>query len=251
MEIFYGTVAFVLGLVVGSFLNVCIYRLPTGESVAAGRSHCMSCGHTLAWYDLFPVASWLFLGGKCRYCKAPISPRYAAVEVGNALLWLMAYRHFGPTPMLAVALCAISCLLVAALIDWDTGLIYDRFCVIIAALGVLAAFFDPGVPIPDRLIGAVCVSLPMLALALLTGGFGGGDIKLVAACGLLLGWKNALVAAFIAVTAGGLYACLLLLLKKAGKRSEIPFGPFIAAGEAAALLWGGDIIGWYLALYNI
>jgi len=248
MELFYGIVVFVFGLVFGSFLNVCIYRIPTGESVAAGRSHCMSCGRTIKWYDLVPVLSWCVLGGRCRFCGAKISPRYAAVELGNALLWLAAYGRYGLTLRAAVCAAAISVLIVAGLIDWDTKLIYDRFDIVIAALAVVSAFADTGIAPLSRLIGALCVSVPMLLLALFTGGFGGGDVKLAAACGLLLGWQNMLAAAFVSVVAGGAFAVCLLAAKKAGRGGEMPFGPFIALGVITALLAGDMMVGWYAAL---
>lgn len=239
-----------LGLAVGSFLNVCIFRIPAGESVVWGRSHCMACGHAIRWYDLVPVVSFLALRGRCRDCGARISARYPLVEAANAALWVLCALRFGVTFRGCASAAAVSVLIVAAGIDRDTGLLYDRFWMILAALGAASFFFVDPPSALSRVVGALCVSLPMLALALACGGFGGGDVKLCAACGLLLGWQAMLVAAALSALAGGAAAVVLLVGRKAGRRTQMPFGPFLAFGVIAGLLYGQEIAAWYASLLH-
>lgn len=194
--------ALLFGLVVGSFLNVCIYRIPLGISVAKGRSFCPACGEKIAWYDNVPLLSFLVLRGRCRRCGDRISPRYPAVEAANALLWLLCYLSHGYSAKTLLLCLALSALLVAAMIDRDTGIIPDRISVFLAALAC-CSLFAPGFPSPlARLGGALCVSVPMLLAALLWEGFGGGDIKLCAAFGLLAGWRLSLLAILFASVSG-------------------------------------------------
>lgn len=224
-------VVFIGGLCVGSFMNVLIYRLPRGITTVKGRSFCPDCGHTLRWYDLFPVFSYIFLGGRCRYCRAPISPRYAAIELLNALLWL-AYAHkfmLNPITMIAHFLFG-SALLCIIFIDAKHMLIFDRFNVAIALAGVLIAAdkyiyenlqhhhepFPQDITVIDRLIGAVCISGLFYLIALLSRWryMGGGDIKLTAAAGLVLGWKNMLGVLVIASFAGSVCSLALMAVDK-------------------------------------
>ncbi len=241
----------VVGLAVGSFLNVLIYRIPLGLSPAKGFSFCPRCSHRLYPVDLVPVVSHLLLGGRCRYCKEPIGWRYSAVELLNALCWLGAYLVHGPT---LTGLCyglACSCLLAAAGIDLDHGIIPDRFNLCIGGLGLLLAFFAPHPTWQQRAIGLVAVSLPLLVIAMLTGGMGEGDIKLFAACGLLAGWQLTLLSLLLASVLAAAIGGLLLAGGKADRKTPIPFGPFIAAGVILALLAGDALIGWYLSLLGV
>ncbi|WP_308753702.1 prepilin peptidase [uncultured Anaerotruncus sp.] len=241
--------ALLFGLVVGSFLNVCIYRIPLGISVAKGRSFCPSCGEKIAWYDNVPLLSFLVLRGRCRRCGARISPRYPAVETANALLWLLCCLSHGYSAGTLLLCLALSALLTAAMIDRDTGIIPDRISVFLAALAC-CSLFTPGFPSPlARLGGALCVSVPMLLAALLWDGFGGGDIKLCAAFGLLAGWRLSLLAILFASVSGAAWAVFLLLRRGAGRKTAFPFGPFLAAGMGLSLLWGEELIGWYLSLF--
>mgnify|MGYP001423312765 CR=1 FL=1 len=242
---------FVLGTVVGSFLNVCIYRIPLHITVVKGRSFCPRCKKTLKWYDMFPVVSWLVLRGRCRFCGQPISPRYPVIEAANGLLWLLAWQSFGWQWAAAAACLSLSALLCAAMIDHDTGEIPDGisiFLLVLAGLAMLA----PGYPVGRlaRLAGLAAVSLPMLVLAVWKGGFGGGDVKLCAAFGLLWGWQRSLLAALIAAVAGAAWG-VVLLRRGAGGKTAFAFGPFLALGMAVAVLWGGGIIGWYLGLLGL
>lgn len=248
MEAFLFVYVLFVGLIFGSFLNVLIYRIPLGLDVVKGRSFCPNCNHKLNWLDLFPVFSFLFLKGKCRYCNSPISPRYPAVEMLNALCYVGVYLIFGIHISALVYWVICSCLIVLSFIDLDKGLIPDRFNIIIGACGILMAVFVRDLPLLDRIIGLAAISIPVLVIAILTGGMGMGDVKLLAACGFLLGWKLIVFAFLTASVTAAVYAVIMMIRKAAHKNSEIPFGPFIAAGVLSAIFFGNSIITAYLNL---
>jgi len=254
----YTALAAVFGLMIGSFLNVCVYRIPKGESAAKGRSYCPSCRHTLAFFDLVPVLSWVFLRGKCRYCKAKISPRYAAVELLTAACYAAAFV-FSAGYYSAVLNCMLaSVLIVLALIDWDTREIYDTLPVLILVLAALNLFLSGGEirfsfdrEFILKVAGFFAASLPMLAIACFTGGFGGGDIKLMAAAGLYLGAPNIALAFFIGALFGSVYGIAQVLQKKADRKSAFAFGPFLSLGIFVSALFGSRIIDFYLRLFGL
>lgn len=249
-EFLMATAALVLGLVVGSFLNVCIYRIPLGITVVSGRSFCPSCKKTIAWYDLVPVLSFLVLRGRCRSCGSPISPRYPAVELLNGLLWLLCCLFHGFTPRALVLALGLSALVVAGFIDHDTGLIPDRLSVFLLLLAA-ASLFLPGFASPlSRVLGLLIPALPMLLAAKLFGGFGGGDVKLCAAFGALAGLPLSLLAALLSSVTGAAYGLLLVKKKGAGRKTAFPFGPFLALGMGAALLFGERLVSFYLSLFS-
>ena len=242
---------FLLGACFFSFLNVVVWRLPRGESLIHGRSHCPACGRVLTAWELVPCFSFLLLRGKCHGCGAGIPGRDFWVEVLGGVLFMGCSARFGGEGLRAcLAFAVLFILTVVALMDWDTMEIYDRFHVAILVCAVLALRLFPEVSLVERIIGAFCVSLPMLILSLLiSGAFGGGDIKLMFALGLFLGWKNTLLAAFFAVLTAGAYAFMLLAQKKAGRKDHFPFGPFLCLGAAIALFFGNNILSWYLSLW--
>ncbi len=246
----------VLGLCIGSFLNVVIYRLPRGMSLAKPDSHCTSCNYFLKWYDNIPVLSYLLLGGKCRKCKAKISPRYMLVEIFTCLCYLAsAFLFWKSSPVYAV-LCALTCsiLICVFFIDLEHLIILDRFHIFIAILGIVAIFFDGFTFWYDHFIGCLVGGGVFLLiyfgaiLALKKEGLGFGDVKLAFATGLLLGWQKFLLAILLA----SILACLVLIpikyAKNHSKHTEYPFGPFIAFGVLVALLFGAKIISWYISL---
>lgn len=243
---------FVNGLLVGSFLNVVIYRLPLGLSIVRGRSHCTHCNEVLRAVDLIPVASYVTLRGKCRYCGGPISPRYPAVELANALLWSGVVILFNGLNAEAAAMAAVSsCLLAVGFIDWEHQIIPDSLNLIIALAGLLLLFKTDRLTAYDRLIGAVCVSVPLLLIALVSRGraMGGGDIKLTAALGFCLGWRLMLLTLFLS-TVGGTILLLLLRPTRWALGRRVPLGTFLAAAGIAAILFGGDLINWYLFMLS-
>lgn len=246
-DIFYITMYFLYGIVIGSFLNVCIYRLPMKLSVAKGRSFCPSCNHTLKAIDLIPIASYLFLGRKCRYCKGKISARYCFVELLTGILFVAVYLKMAAT-WLSVIYCLAACVLVTlSFIDIDTKEIPDRMHIFILALCIPTIIIENN--LASHLIGLVAVSVPMLIIAYFTGGFGGGDIKLMAVAGLLIGVYPVVFAFFAGAFFGALYGIYLLIAKKADRKAAFSFGPFLSVGIFVAMLYANDVISWYIGLF--
>ena len=213
--IIFVVLTFILGAVIGSFLNVVIIRVPRHEPIsgAHNRSHCMSCGHQLGTLDLVPIFSYIFLGGKCRYCKAKISPRYWVVELITACAFTLSLLTLGLTVYLLMAFVLAAALVVASGIDIDRMEIPYGCSIVITVLGIIAtvmSVFTGDMPWYDHLIGAAAVSVPFAILAMF-GAMGGGDVQLMAAAGLLLGWKNVIPAAAIGIVLGAIGGSLELL----------------------------------------
>lgn len=200
--------AFILGSVIGSFLNVVILRTPLKQSIVVNRSHCMTCGNQLKNIDLIPIFSYIFLGGKCRFCKSKISPRYWIVELLTALMYVAAVCLLGVSVELLYALVLIPVLIVASGIDIDHMQIPYTCSIIIAVLGIISIFTD-GRPWHEHLLGAVAVGVPFAILAML-GAMGGGDAQLMAAAGLLLGWRI-VPAAAIGIILGAIFGSISLI----------------------------------------
>ena len=222
------------GIVIGSFVNVLILRLPIKESITLKRSHCMTCGHTLSWYELIPLFSYLFLGGKCRHCKAHISVQYPIVEAANGIT-LETFLY---------CLCA-SALLALSVIDWRTQEIPLGFNIFILILGLVRLFTDIS-NWSQYVIGLFAVSVFLLLINLVTKGrgIGHGDIKLMAATGLLMGWKLITVAFIMACIIGTVVHLIRMAVKKAGRK--LAFGPYLSMGIFIAMIWGEQLVSWYL-----
>ena len=238
---------FIFGIVIGSFLNVCILRIPKHETIVTERSHCMSCGYQLSWYDMVPVFSWLFLGGKCRKCKAPISPQYPIVEAANGLLYVLIFLVKGFT-WEAILYCLLaSALLVLSVIDWRTYEIPVGINIFILILGILRVITDYR-NWWNYLIGFLCVSIFLYLLFLISKGraIGGGDIKLMAAAGLLVGWKQIILAFLLGCILGAIIHLIRMRVSKADH--VLAMGPYLSVGIFIAALWGNQWIGWYLSL---
>ena len=241
---------FLFGIVVGSFLNVCIYRLPKGESIVKVPSHCMSCGAQLRWYDLVPLFSYLFLRGRCRKCKAAISKQYPIVEALNGTLWVIVFVINGINEMSIVYCLMTSALLTLSVIDLRIFEIPVGINIFLGILGIVAIIIDKEQWF-SHMIGAVCVSGFLLILYLLTQGkaIGGGDIKLMAACGLLLGWQKIILAFLLGCILGSIIH--LFRMKLTGEGHVLAMGPYLAAGIFLAALFGQQWIAWYLTLLGI
>ena len=239
------TIAF--GLCVGSFLNVCIFRIPREESIVTGPSHCMSCGERLKWYELIPVFSFLMQGGRCRHCKAKLSPQYPLIEAANAAGWVVCLFVKGFSIEFFLGCALFSALLTLAVIDARTMEIPFGINVFIFILGLVRLFTDLN-NWPLYLIGFAAVSGFFLLVYLITGGrgIGGGDIKLMAAAGLLLGWKNILLSLMIAAIVATVVHLIRMAIVKAGKM--LAFGPYLSIGIFIAFLFGDIVINWYLSL---
>ncbi len=238
-------IIFTYGIVIGSFLNVCIYRIPKQESIVKVRSHCMSCGYELKWYDLVPLFSFLFLGGKCRKCKTKLSVQYPLIEALNGGLYVLVFAVFGWTVETLLYCLLFSALLALSVIDFRTYEIPVGFNVFILALGLIRVATDYANWL-EYVIGLFCVSLFLYILYICSKGraIGGGDIKLMAACGLLLGWKNILLALMLGCIIGSVIHLLRMRFSKA--EHVLALGPYLSAGVAIAALWGEEMTTWYL-----
>lgn len=238
---------FIFGIVVGSFLNVCIYRLPLRESIITAPSHCMTCGAKLKWYDMVPVFSYLILGGKCRNCKAKISMQYPLIEALNGVLWVLVCAVNGLNLMSGVYCLMTSALVVLAVIDFRTFEIPFGINVFLGVLGVIATVLDKSAW-SSHVIGALCVSAVLLILYVISHGsaIGGGDIKLMAACGLILGWQRILLAFLLGCILGSVIHLIRMRFSKQGH--VLAMGPYLSMGIFLAALFGNAWISWYLGL---
>ncbi len=243
---------FIIGLMVGSFLNVCIYRIPLEKTIVKGRSYCPSCEKLIPWYLNVPLLSYLILGGKCKYCKAPISPVYPFVELLNAFLVLFSFLIYGFTLTALFLSILFSILIVVSFIDLRHQIIPDGLVVSLLLLAVVHAVYRIGIlndPWQLYLIGFFAASIPLLILGLIyPDGLGGGDVKYMAAAGLFTGWKLILLALFLGNIVALFYFIVLFLKKKASRGTRIPFGPFLSIGIVLALLFGYKLIEIYLGM---
>ncbi len=241
---------FLFGLVIGSFLNVVIGRLPAGRSLVYPGSACPACGASIHWYDNVPVLSWLWLRARCRSCHAIISWRYPVVELATAILFALAAHQVGPARDLVPALLLLSALIAITFIDLDHQLIPD----VITLPGIIAGAALSVALHPERWLDTVLGvviggGLFFVIIVASGGGMGGGDMKLGAMMGAFLGWKLVLLAILLGVLAGGAVAIALLTTGSKGRKDPVPFGPFLALGAVLSLLWGNDLLGWYLSRF--
>ncbi len=247
-----GAGLFVLGAMVGSFLNVCAWRLPKGRSLWTPGSACPACAHPIRWYDNVPILSFLFLQGRCRDCQAPIAWRYPIVELGAALLFALAYSQIGLEWPLAFVLIFLSALTVITVIDLEHQLIPDRVTLPAIMAGFAGSLLAGRPSWLDSLLGILVGGGIIYAiirgsrLILGVDGMGGGDVTLAAMIGAFLGWKLLLLGLFLAVLVGAAVALALLAAGRKGGKDPIPFGPFLALGGAVSLFWGKEILQWYL-----
>ena len=237
-------IVFILGLLIGSFLNVCIYRIPLKEDIAVERSHCMKCGHVLSWYELIPLFSWIIQGGKCRACKAKISIQYPLVELGNALAWMAVLYIWGVQWVTILYCLCTSCMIVISVIDERTQEINLGLNIFIFILGVVRLILD----YPHwyyYFIGMFAVSIPFLIIVIVSKerAMGLGDVYLMAAAGLLLGWKHVILATVIGCVLGSLIHILRMKISK--KERVLAFGPYLCTGIYLTILFGTPIINWY------
>lgn len=242
---------FVIGSCIASFINVVIYRVPLGINIAKGRSFCPKCHRTLKPYDMIPVLSWFILGGKCRFCKEPISKRYPIIEFVGGVLGVLCFYHYGINGMTLISFSLSMVLLAITMIDLDTMTIPNSLVICCVVIAILSIMFH-NISMVDRVIGFLIISVPMYVMNLIIPDcFGGGDIKLIAVCGLLLGWVDLLVGMFIAVVIAGVYAGYLMITHKVDKKEHIAFGPYICFGVFVALLYGQNILNFYLGLFGL
>lgn len=242
----------IFGLVIGSFLNVCICRIANEESIAFPPSHCTNCGYELKAKDLIPVLSYIFLGGKCRSCKEKIYIQYPIVEILNAILYIAIYLKFGFTLNLFKFCLFASLLIVIGFIDFKTKYVYNSTVVFGVVSGILFAVLEwmETKSIPWNYIAGAFIGFGIIYLiVILTRGMGEGDIDIALICGLFLGIKGILVTLFLAIILGGIVATIILIFKLKERKAEIAFGPYLAIGGIIACLYGNSIIDFYLKLF--
>lgn len=250
MEVFICSLAIIYGLIIGSFLNVLILRIPAGEDFVMERSHCTSCGYPLAWYDMIPVFSYLCLKGKCRKCKEPISIQYPIIEALNALLYFLIFYANGFNYYSVIYCFVTSALIVISVIDFRTYEIPFGLTAFIGVLGIVCTAMDYH-HIPLHIIGMCSVGLVLEILFVVSGGnwIGGGDATLMMAAGLVLGWKKIVAAFFIACILGAVIHSIRMKVSHADH--VLALGPYLAMGIYFMMVFGDIFINWYLGLLGL
>lgn len=236
------------GLLIGSFLNVLILRIPAGENVVTSPSHCMRCGKKLRWYELVPVFSWLFLRGRCGCCKSSISVQYPFVEAATGMLYAVIYLRYGFSVETLIYWSMTSALLALSVIDFRTYEIPPGFNIFLLLVGIARVATDID-GWAQYIIGFFIVSIFLLLVWIISGGrgVGGGDIKLMAACGLILGWKLIIIAFFAGCILGSVVHLTRMAVK--GEGPVLALGPYLSVGVFLAALWGGALLNAYMSLF--
>lgn len=248
---------FLLGLVIGSFLNVCIYRIPRKESIVFPASHCTKCDHPLKWYDLVPVFSFLFLRGKCRYCKEKITPRYALVELLNGIMYMILFYFFNLSIDFIFYAIITSVLIIITFIDLEHMEIPNVLVLIllitsIVHKGINYFIFDIDFKLLSSILGLLVSSILFLLIIVVSkGGMGGGDMTLIGALGFILGFKKIILTIALSFLLGAIISVFLLLSRIKSRKDPIPFGPFIILGFFITLFWGDLMISWYINTFFI
>jgi leader peptidase (prepilin peptidase)/N-methyltransferase len=256
-KIYLSIVIFLFGLIVGSFDNVAIYRIPEGKSLVSPRSFCPDCKTTIAWYDNIPLISYIVLRGRCRHCGKNIPIRYPLVELTSGLLFLAVFAKldFSWSTLLFPYLYMVTVLIIVSVIDLERQIIpnkvmYPSIAVGIIAMGLVALVEGSASILWDSLKGFAVGGVPLALLALiLPRGMGMGDAKLAAFTGIFLGWKSQLIAFFFSFLLGSIAGVAMMMAGKKDRKSRIPFGPFLAAGALISLFWGSAIWNLYRGLF--
>ena len=247
-------VVMLLGLCIGSFLNVCIYRLPIEESIGFPPSHCTSCGYKLKLYDLIPVLSFVILKGKCRGCKEKISFQYPIIELINGIIYLLIYLQYGVSMNTLKYMLLTSIMIVIGMIDFKTMYVMTSTTIFAGLAGsafIIFQWVTEGKFPLDNIIGAI-IGLGFIGfIFVLTLGnaMGGGDLEIAFVIGLFLGVKATIFMLFMAFIIGGIVSVYLLIKKTKGMKSQIPFGPYLAMGAIIAIFLGEKLINLYLETY--
>ena len=249
-QLFEVSIVAFFGLLIGSFLNAVIHRVPRKQSIVSPGSQCPSCGYALRWYDNIPVLSYVMLGGRCRRCRKPISIRYPIVELITAVVFVAHYFVFGWTPLLAVRLLFAASLVALFAIDLEHHLLPDVITLPGIVVGLVASvFLPPGLveSLIGMLIGGGVLWLIGEAYFRYSGeeGMGGGDVKMLAMIGAFLGWKLVLVTLVMSSVAGSVLGLAIIAIKRGSMKYALPFGTFLALGALAASLIGDQIVTWY------
>lgn len=246
----YGVFVFCLGILIGSFLNVCIYRIPRGESIVFPPSHCTNCGNRIAWYDLIPIISYIFLRGRCRFCGTKISLKYPVIEFITGCGFYMIFYNYG-FGFYFLKYSALLCLLIViGIIDYQTMDVYFKtvvFGFILSIIFILIGnYFN--LEIVDYVYGGALGGGLISLIILLTKGMGWGDAEICLICGLFLGLKNTIIMLFFSFVFGGFISIILIVLKIKSRKDYVPFGPFIALSSIFTIFFAERILNWYLSI---
>ena len=242
---------FILGLIVGSFCNVCIYRIPKNESIIYPASHCPKCRTTIKPVDNIPLLSYILLKGRCRNCGSKISIQYPVVELLTVIIYLIIYLIYGLSIQSLIYIILSSALIIIAFIDLNEQIVPDVISLPGIGVGLILSFFVPYLSFINSALGVVVGGGIILIIALVGSmifkkeAMGGGDVKLAAMIGAFLGWRYTIISLFLGFFLGALAGIFLILSKIKSKEEMVPFGPFIALGSLITLLWGEKIIAWY------
>ena len=242
---------FILGLIVGSFCNVCIYRIPKNESIIYPTSHCPKCRTTIKPVDNIPLLSYILLKGRCRNCGSKISIQYPVVELLTGMIYLIIYLIYGLSIQSLIYIILSSALIIIAFIDLNEQIVPDVISLPGIGVGLILSFFVPYLSFINSALGVVVGGGIILIIALVGSmifkkeAMGGGDVKLAAMIGAFLGWRYTIISLFLGFFLGALAGIFLILSKIKSKEDMVPFGPFIALGSLITLLWGEKIIAWY------
>lgn len=245
---------FLIGTIIGSFLNVCIYRIPIGTSIAFPGSYCPKCSTPLRWYDLIPIISYLIQKGQCGYCGDIISPQYPIIELLNGIFYLILYNKFGLTIDTVFYGIIISILIIVSIIDLYHQIIPDSLNVLILIIAIIYkisnyTLYGINSNIIDHVLGLIISGSIFLIIAIISkGNMGGGDIKLIAVLGFILGVEKSLLSIFLSFISGAIISIFLLLFKIKSRKDAIPFGPFICVAFIITIIWGSGILDWYMMI---
>ncbi len=243
------SLVFIFGACIGSFYNVIAMRIPIKESFSEGRSHCPKCKHELSAKDLVPFFSYIFLKGKCRYCKEAISARYPLIELFGGLSAMFCVYQLGFTLEALLAFYVISVMTPLSLIDFAIQEIPDGFHIAMIPAIILSFILFPEVTLTSRIIGFFIISVPMVIIGELAGGFGGGDVRMMAVAGAMLGWKAILCAFLVGIFVALFYCIYIMATKKGDMQTAIAFGPYLAIGIVVAYFYSEPLITWYLNMF--
>lgn len=243
-------IMFMMGAIIGSFLNVCIYRIPIEKSIISPPSSCTNCGNRLKPLELIPIISYLLQGGKCKNCGTKISIKYPLIEALTGALFVFAYYNIGLQLSLLRALVVMSSLIVVTFIDFEYSIIPDEVNLFIFITGIMFNIFIRDISIADQALGILVGGGILLLIATVTGGaMGGGDIKLMAAMGVYLGPMKMSLALFLGFILGAFIGVALVITKIKGRKDYIPFGPYLVTGSLISLFYGNEILYWYLSRF--
>ncbi|MGB4440576.1 MAG: prepilin peptidase [Sedimentibacter sp.] len=245
------TIIFLIyGLFIGSFLNVCIYRIPSGISIIKPPSSCGSCGHRLNYIDMLPVVNYIKNKGKCKYCGSPYSMQYPLIELLNGVLYAFVALKYGFSLTSVLYCFTISLLITISIIDIKHKIIPDGLNITGVIIGIIFIISDNPI-LFDRLIGLGIGLVLFFSIAMVTNAMGGGDIKLMAVLGLIFGVKGVLFITLFSFVTGAVISLILLATKVKSRKDEIPFGPFISLSALTYIFFGSQIINWYLSIFNL